>query len=68
MSRSLASAKRLVVKIGSAFLVEQEAGTLKRAWLDALAEDVAQLKAEGIEVLIVSSGAIALGRRHLKKG
>ena len=66
MSRSLASAKRLVVKIGSALLVEQEAGTLKRAWLDALAEDVAALKAAGIEVLIVSSGAIALGRRHLK--
>jgi glutamate 5-kinase len=61
----LASAKRLVVKIGSALLVEQEAGTLKRGWLAALAEDVAQLKSEGVEVVIVSSGAIALGRRHL---
>jgi glutamate 5-kinase len=66
VSRPLASAKRLVVKIGSALLVEQEAGTLKRAWLEALAEDVAALKGEGVEVLIVSSGAIALGRRHLK--
>ena len=66
MSRSLASAKRLVVKIGSALLVEQDAGTLKRAWLEALADDVAALKAEGVEVVLVSSGAIALGRRHLK--
>ena len=40
--------------------------TLKRAWLEALAEDLARLKAEGVELVIVSSGAIALGRRHLK--
>ena len=66
MSRSLASAWRLVIMIGSALLVEQEAGTLKRAWLEALADDVAALKAEGVEVVLVSSGAIALGRRHLK--
>ena len=66
MSRSLATSKRLVVKIGSALLVEQESGTLKRAWLEALAEDLARLKAEGVELVIVSSGAIALGRRHLK--
>jgi glutamate 5-kinase len=62
---SLASAKRLVVKIGSALLVDEESGDVRRAWLDGLADDVAALKTRGVEVLIVSSGAIAVGRRHL---
>ncbi|MGH6945784.1 MAG: glutamate 5-kinase [Kiloniellales bacterium] len=62
---SLASARRLVVKIGSVLLVEQEAGTLHRKWLDALADDVAALKKAGTEIILVSSGAIAVGRRHL---
>ncbi len=61
----LADAKRLVVKIGSALLVDEETGELKSAWLDSLADDVARLKARGQETLIVSSGAIALGRRQL---
>jgi len=61
----LAGAKRIVVKIGSALLVEQETGAIHRKWLDALADDVASLRAKGAEVLIVSSGAIAVGRRHL---
>jgi len=66
VSRSpLAQARRLIVKIGSALLVDQGAGTLKRSWLEALADDVAALKKQGVEVVIVSSGAIALGRRHL---
>ena len=58
-------ARRLVVKIGSALLVEPESGALRHAWLDALADDLAALKARGAEVIVVSSGAIALGRRHL---
>ncbi|MFI4989104.1 MAG: glutamate 5-kinase, partial [Alphaproteobacteria bacterium] len=62
----LADAKRLVVKIGSALLVDEETGELRRAWLDSLADDVARLKARGQEALIVSSGAIALGRRQLR--
>jgi glutamate 5-kinase len=62
---SLASAKRLVVKIGSALLVEEESGDIRRKWLDALADDVAALRAQGVEVVLVSSGAIAVGRRHL---
>ena len=62
---SLASAKRLVVKIGSALLVDEDSGDVRRAWLDGLADDVAALKKRGVEVLIVSSGAIAVGRRHL---
>ena len=61
----LTDAKRIVIKIGSALLVEQETGAIHRKWLDALADDVAALRAKGAEVLIVSSGAIAVGRRHL---
>jgi len=61
----LREARRLVVKIGSSLLVDEGTGELKSAWLASLAEDVARLKARGQEVLIVSSGAIALGRRQL---
>ncbi|HSE78800.1 MAG TPA: glutamate 5-kinase [Alphaproteobacteria bacterium] len=61
----LADAKRLVVKIGSALLVDEESGDLRRAWLDSLADDIARIKRRGVEVLVVSSGAIAVGRRHL---
>ncbi len=63
--RSLRSARRLVVKIGSALLVEDGSGDIRRKWLDALGDDVAGLRAAGIEVILVSSGAIAVGRRHL---
>jgi glutamate 5-kinase len=61
----ISGARRLVVKIGSALLVDPETGTLRRDWLNALADDVAECCARGQEVLIVSSGAIALGRSHL---
>jgi len=64
-SASLASAKRVIVKIGSALLVDQESGGIRRKWLDALADDVAALKERGAEVILVSSGAIAVGRWHL---
>jgi glutamate 5-kinase len=57
------AARRLVVKIGSALLVGK-AG-LKTPWLTALAEDVAAAKARGADVILVSSGSIALGRRVL---
>jgi glutamate 5-kinase len=62
----LAGASRIVVKIGSALLVEDDSGRLKRSWLEAFADDVAALRARGKEVILVSSGAIAAGRRHLK--
>lgn len=55
------AAKRLVVKIGSALLVDRKAG-LRHEWLAALALDVAEAKARGADVILVSSGAIALGR------
>jgi glutamate 5-kinase len=61
----LADARRIVVKIGSALLVDQKTGKVRHDWLHALADDVADLRGRGKEVLIVSSGAIAVGRRHL---
>jgi glutamate 5-kinase len=61
----LAAARRVVVKIGSALLVEQSTGHVNRGWLETLAEDVASLRGRGQEVVLVSSGAIALGRRQL---
>ena len=59
----LAAAKRIVVKVGSALLVGPDGAD--RAWLAAFAADVARLRARGQQVLIVSSGAGALGRRRL---
>ena len=61
----LAGAKRIVIKIGSVLLVEQAAGTIHRTWLNALADDIAGLVRGGSEIILVSSGAIAVGRRHL---
>jgi len=60
----LLSARRLVVKIGSALLVDEETGAIRRDWLDALGDDVAECRQRGQEVLIVTSGAIAVGRRR----
>jgi glutamate 5-kinase len=61
----LISAKRIVIKIGSALLVDQKTGTIKASWLNSLIDDVTDLKIAGAEVILVSSGAIALGRRTL---
>ena len=61
----LVGAKRIVIKIGSVLLVEQETGTIHRTWLNALADDIAGLVRGGSEIVLVSSGAIAVGRRHL---
>ncbi|APX11493.1 glutamate 5-kinase [Tateyamaria omphalii] len=59
---SLTTAKRLVVKIGSALLVDRTTGALRTDWLAALARDVAWLEGRGVQVVLVSSGSIALGR------
>jgi glutamate 5-kinase len=59
--------RRITVKIGSALLVDRAAG-LKREWLASLADDLASLAAGGADILVVSSGAIALGRTILKLG
>ena len=62
---ALASFRRIVVKVGSSLLVDQAKGELKAAWLEALADDLADLHARGADVLVVSSGSIALGRTVL---
>ncbi len=59
-------AKRIVVKIGSALLADRATGKLKTEWLASLMDDVAALAKSGKEVVLVSSGAIALGRHTLK--
>lgn len=59
---ALSEAKRVVIKIGSALLVDRETGALRTKWLQALAQDVEDAKARGQDVLLVSSGSIALGR------
>ena len=67
---SLHSFRRIVVKVGSSLLVDSSAGKLKRGWLDSLAADIAELHRGHRDILVVSSGAIALGRAvlHLPSG
>ncbi len=62
---TVAAAKRLVIKIGSALLVDRGTGELRADWLRALVEDVARIRARGTDVILVSSGSIALGRGML---
>lgn len=62
---ALGRASRAVVKIGSALLADPRTGALDEAWLDGLARDLAAFRARGMEALVVSSGAIAIGRRRL---
>jgi glutamate 5-kinase len=62
----LASFRRVVVKVGSSLLVDGEKGTLRQDWLEALAQDLAERARAGVDLLVVSSGAIALGRTVLK--
>ena len=59
---TLTGARRLVVKIGSALLVDRDTGALRQDWLTSLADDVAWLSGQGAQVALVSSGSIALGR------
>jgi glutamate 5-kinase len=61
----LAAARRVVVKVGSALLIDPETGAADRAWLSALAEDLAHFRGRSQQALAVSSGAVALGRRRL---
>ena len=55
----------IAVKIGSSLLVDENAGLVRKAWLDGLARDIAALTAAGKHITIISSGAIALGRKRL---
>ena len=65
MTPALDEFRRVVVKVGSSLVVDAGAGIPKRAWLEALGEDIAAVHARGVDVVVVSSGAIALGRRVL---
>src|SRR6266853_1703755 len=64
-SAPLTQARRIVVKVGSALLVDGDTGRVNRAWLETLVEDLLRLRKRGQRVMLVSSGAIALGRRRL---
>src|SRR5882757_339702 len=66
MSDPLFDSELVVIKVGSALLVDAETGTLRRAWLESLRDDIDELRGRGRRVIVVSSGAIALGRRTLK--
>jgi glutamate 5-kinase len=69
MSRKIPSLKdfrRIVVKVGSSLLVDSSAGRVKETWLASLADDIARLHGENRDILVVSSGAIAVGRAVLK--
>jgi glutamate 5-kinase len=66
-ARSLKKYRRIAIKIGSALLVDRSSG-LKRDWLASLADDIGELAEGGTEILVVSSGAIALGRTILGLG
>src|SRR5450631_2481382 len=63
---TLSSFRRIVVKVGSSLLVDAAAGSLKREWLASLASDIAALHKDKRDIIVVSSGAIALGRAVLK--
>ncbi len=58
--------RRIVVKVGSSLLVDRQKGEVKRDWLNSLADDLAALHRRGADVLVVSSGSVALGRAVLK--
>jgi glutamate 5-kinase len=64
-SRLVREGRRIVVKVGSVLLVDAATGKFRRDWLDALVDDIAAARAAGQEVLLVSSGAVAVGRAHL---
>jgi len=65
LAAPLTQARRIVVKVGSALLVDGETGRVNRAWLETLIADLLRLRKRGQRVILVSSGAIALGRRRL---
>jgi glutamate 5-kinase len=62
---TIATAQRIVVKIGSALVVDEKMAAPRAAWLDSVAADIQDLRERGTDVIVVSSGAIALARRTL---
>ena len=59
------AARRITVKVGSSLLIDSGGDGVRRAWLSGLGEDICKLRQKGRQVVIVSSGAVALGRRRL---
>ncbi len=68
MTERLTKAKRVVVKIGSALLVDAATGKIRTVWLKTLAADIARMRTRGQQVIVVSSGAIAVGSKALGLG
>ena len=64
-SKKIEDGERIVIKVGSALIADQNTGTVHREWLKALAQDIAACRKRGQDVVLVSSGAIAIGRRRL---
>jgi len=65
MTDLIEKANKIVIKIGSSLMVNQDEGTLNEEWLKALASDIASLRAKGKNIIIVTSGAVALGRKYI---
>lgn len=65
---SLALAKRVVIKIGSSLVADLANAQVRHAWMQSVAADIAQLHAQGKEIILVSSGAVALGRPRIGLG
>ncbi|MEE2699550.1 MAG: glutamate 5-kinase [Pseudomonadota bacterium] len=65
MSKRIEDGQRIVIKVGSALLADQQNGAVHREWLEALATDIAAFHKRGQDIVLVSSGAIAIGRRRL---
>ena len=61
----LAATRRLIVKVGSALLVDDRTGRIRDDWLSGLGADIARLRSRSVDIAVVSSGAIAAGRCSL---
>lgn len=67
MTDVIAKAKRIVIKVGSSLMVNQDKGDLREKWLYSLTEDVANLRAKNKDVVIVTSGSVALGKKYITR-
>ncbi len=65
---AIASARRIVIKLGSSLVADTASASARQAWMQSLAADIAMLHAAGKEIILVSSGAVALGRPHVGLG
>ncbi len=65
MTDLISKANRVVIKVGSSLMVNQKTGDLRDSWLKTLAEDVSYLKKKGKDVVIVTSGSVALGKKYI---